>query len=252
MERWRILHKETDYTVIDNGIFKDADLSLAERGFLCTVMSLPESWDFSTSGMADMLRESLGTIKAVINRLASHGYCKKGRIFDSKTGRIIGYDYTFFEVKNGYGCASTPQTKKPSVENPATENPAVEICHQLSTNSNKVLIESSIDKKKDIYISQEKFNFLSALKSLGVTEEVAQAWMEVRKTKRATNTRIAFDRIRSEIAKAGYAPDKCIRTAVENSWSGFKAEWMPAKREEIWHGSMDDYLKKLKQDGTLK
>ena len=149
MERWRILHKEKDYTVIDNGIFRDSDLSLAERGFLCTVMSLPDDWAFSTSGMADVLHESLGTIKAVINRLVSHGYCKKGRIFDPKTGRISGYEYSFLEVKNGLGCVSAPQTKNPAVENPQVENPAVENCHQLSTNKNKVLKESSTERGKD-------------------------------------------------------------------------------------------------------
>lgn len=146
MERWRILHKEKDYTVIDNGIFRDSDLSLAERGFLCTVMSLPDDWAFSTSGMADVLHESLGTIKAVINRLVSHGYCKKGRIFDPKTGRIVGYEYSFLEVKNGLGCVSAPQTKNPAVENPQMESPAVENCQQLSTEENQVLKESSTER----------------------------------------------------------------------------------------------------------
>ena len=243
MERWRILHKEKDYTVIDNGIFRDSDLSLAERGFLCTVMSLPDDWAFSTSGMADVLHESLGTIKAVINRLVTHGYCKKGRIFDQKTGRIVGYEYSFLETKNGLGCVSAPQTKIPAVENPQVESPAVENCHQLSTKENKVLIESNT-KKKDISISQEKFNFLNSLIGIGVSRETAGEWLQVRKTKRATNTRIAFDKVAAEIAKAGRPAEDCVRLCVENSWSGFKAEWMPAPepvtgRVQSW----EDYKK---------
>ena len=252
MERWRILHKESDFTVIDNGIFKDSSLTLAERGFLCTVMSLPESWNFSTSGMAELLHESLGTIKVVINRLVDHGYCKKGRIFDSKTRRIIGYDYTFYEVKNGNGCASIPQTKIPTVENPATEIPAQEFCHQSSTNSNKVLIESNTDKKKDISISKEKFDFLASLRSLGVSKETAEEWLQVRRTKRLTNTRIAFDRIADEISRSGRSAEDCIRTSVEHSWGGFKAEWMPPKKEEVWHGTMEEYLEECYRNGTLK
>ena len=151
MERWRILHKESDFTIIDNGIFRDTDLSLAERGFLCTILSLPDSWDFSTEGMSKLLKESLGTVKAIIIRLVSHGYCKKGRIYDSKTRKIAGYEYTFYEVKNGQGCASIPQDKKPSVDIPAVASPAMENCHQLNTNSNKVLKEVST-KVKSVFV----------------------------------------------------------------------------------------------------
>lgn len=152
MERWRILHKESDFTIIDNGIFRDTDLSLAERGFLCTILSLPDSWDFSTEGMAKLLKESLGTVKAIIIRLVNHGYCKKGRIYDSKTRKITGYEYTFYEVKNGQGCASIPQDKKPSVDIPAVASPAMENCHQLNTNSNKVQIEESTNERGGTFV----------------------------------------------------------------------------------------------------
>ena len=55
----------------------------------------------------------------------------------------------------------------------------------------------------------------------------------MRKTKRATNTRIAFDRIKAEIDKAGRPADECIRFSVENSYSGFKAEWLPKDKEKL-------------------
>ena len=152
MERWRILHKESDFTIIDNGIFRDTDLSLAEVGFLCKILSLPDSWNFSTEGMAKLLKENIGTVKAIIIRLVRHGYCKKGRLYDSKTRRITGYEYTFYEVKNGLGCASVPQAKIPSVESPAVESPAVENQLQLNTNSNKVLKEESTKEKGRTFV----------------------------------------------------------------------------------------------------
>lgn len=88
---------------------------------------------------------------------------------------------------------------------------------------NNISIEN-IKDNKDISTS---FNFLKALMDLGVTEEVARAWMQVRKHQRATNTKIAFDKIKSEIAKSGRPADDCIRTAVEKSWRGFQADWLP-------------------------
>ncbi|MBR4755327.1 MAG: hypothetical protein IK076_00120 [Bacteroidales bacterium] len=237
MERWRIVHKESDFTVIDNGIFRDSDLSASERGFLCTILSLPESWEFSTKGMCEILPEGISAIQATINRLIKHGYCKKGRIFDPKTGRIEGYEYTFYEVKNGSKCTLNPQTDFPYMESPAMDSPAMENQHQLNTISNKVHIESNTDRKKDISISKERFDFLPSLKSLGVSENHAAEWLRVRRTKRLTNTETAFLRLKAEIEKSGRSADDCIRIAVENSWGGFKAEWMPkpSKKYEYVH-----------------
>lgn len=71
--------------------------------------------------------------------------------------------------------------------------------------------------------------FKESLLSLGVSEEVAEAWMSVRKTKRATNTEIAFRKVAEEIQKSGKTAEECITIAVENSWQGFKAEWLTSK-----------------------
>jgi hypothetical protein len=50
--------------------------------------------------------------------------------------------------------------------------------------------------------------------------------MEVRKAKGAANTETSFKSIEREILKSGLPADECIRVAVENSWRGFKAEWV--------------------------
>lgn len=147
MERWRVVHKESDFTVIDNGIFRDVDLTSAERGFLCTILSLPEDWEFSTKGMREILPEGSSAVQAIINRLIKHGYCKKGRLFDEKTGRIVGYEYTFYEVKNGSKCTLKPQRDFPQMENPAVESPALENQHQLNTISNQILNKSNTKER---------------------------------------------------------------------------------------------------------
>ena len=243
MEVIRISRKIADFTCIDNGISKDPDLSLQERGLMLTVLSLPESWEFNIQGLATIVRESKPTLAKIIHALMAHGYCKRERIIDPQTKRVIKWEYTFYEVKNGNGCDFEPQSKKPQVENPqcgvATSGNLSTIKYYKESNTNK---SNTLDNK-DISTS---FNFLKALMDLGVTEEVARAWMQVRKHQRATNTKIAFDKIKSEIAKSGRPADDCIRTAVEKSWRGFQADWLPAKKE--YRGtrngqSVSDYLK---------
>lgn len=75
------------------------------------------------------------------------------------------------------------------------------------------------------------FDFRSELLAAGVTEEVADAWIKVRKNKRATNSKIALDAVLKEIAKAGMTPDDGIKMAVVNSWQGFKADWVSVTRQ---------------------
>lgn len=150
MERWRIQHKESDYTMIDNGIFRDKDLSLAERGFLCTILSLPENWDFSVKGIVGVLVDGRDATYAVINRLIEHGYCKRTRNVDEKTGRFVGYDYTFFEVKNGVRCVSAPFTEIPYTESPYPGSPYTENPTQLNTKGiNKV--KNKVNKDSGVF-----------------------------------------------------------------------------------------------------
>ena len=94
--------------------------------------------------------------------------------------------------------------------------------------ANSAPMENKEKKTKEKYTTRD-MEFKSALLSLGVSEDVADAWMLVRKTRRATNTMIAFRRIEAEIKKSGKTAEECITLAVENSWQGFRAEWLTSK-----------------------
>ena len=115
------------------------------------------------------------------------------------------------------------------------------VAYQVSAKSAQVVqklhlgsAEIAPTNKEDIKINKDtikegKFNFKSALVQIGVSEEVADAWLQVRKTKRATNTEIAFKAVCEEIKKSGLSPNECITIAVQNSWQGFKAMWLEGR-----------------------
>lgn len=79
--------------------------------------------------------------------------------------------------------------------------------------------------------NKSKFSFLSELIAMGVQEQTARDWMQVRKEKRASNTETALRSIQAEIRKSGMDAESCIRMAAENSWQGFKAEWAQNKTQ---------------------
>lgn len=104
----------------------------------------------------------------------------------------------------------------------------------------QIEIEVEIEKEiKEEIIKKKRFDFLSELTHLGVSQQTASDFMEVRKQKKATNTQTAFNRIKSEINKAmadGVTAEECIAMAVENSWQGFCYDWyqkrtLPTKQE---------------------
>jgi hypothetical protein len=69
-------------------------------------------------------------------------------------------------------------------------------------------------------------DFKNGLIGLGIDEQIATDWIKVRKAKKASNTKTAFESIKKEIELSGYPSNECAKLAVEKSWQGIKSEWI--------------------------
>lgn len=123
--------KNANYTTISNVFLRDEKLSLKAKGLLATIMSLPETWDFSIKGICTIVKEGTTAIYSAIDELKTFGYCKVETLRDEK-GRVTGNDYTFYE--------------NPNVENLNMDNQV-----QL----NKDIINISLPNTKDNHIKEE-------------------------------------------------------------------------------------------------
>lgn len=92
--------------------------------------------------------------------------------------------------------------------------------------SNNKLQEPETKTTDDPQEKSDVFSFRKALIEIGVSKDTADAWLEVRRKKKAVNTKLAFERIHSQIRKSGYDAEFCIRTAAEKSWHGFEASYL--------------------------
>jgi len=149
-------------------------------------------------------------------------------------------------------------------ENPTNNPTETQTITQTEPNSKgkekekeKENLNNNINEKKE-----KAFNFRLSLIELGVNEKIVEDWIKVRKTKNATNTETAFNKIKSQILKSGKTANECITLAVEKDWKGFEAEWIknnntnylqkeqPAshvhttKKETIADFGWDEFLKK--------
>ena len=72
-----------------------------------------------------------------------------------------------------------------------------------------------------------KFVFKNELKKLGVSEEDASEFMQVRKSKKAVNTKNAFDSLVSESQKANLTLVQAINYCLKRQkpWGAFMASW---------------------------
>lgn len=82
------------------------------------------------------------------------------------------------------------------------------------------------DTVNDNEIIEEKFSFRKSLLSFGFEKELVDQWLLVRKNKKATNTKIAFENFILEVQKTKKDKNQLLKEIISNSWSGFKHTWL--------------------------
>ena len=113
------VEKNKDYTVMANFHLRDKSLSLKAKGLLSQMLSLPEDWDYTLSGLCYINRESKDAIRSAVNELERAGYIERHQTTD-KGGKFSSNEYIIHE----HPVSLSPSSDKPLSENPTTENPA--------------------------------------------------------------------------------------------------------------------------------
>lgn len=81
------------------------------------------------------------------------------------------------------------------------------------------------DKIKENINTPLAFSFYNSLIDYGFNKDLVSEWLKVRKTKKLTNTKTAFNNFINEVEKTKHDKNKIIEECVIKSWGGFKAEW---------------------------
>jgi len=100
---------------------------------------------------------------------------------------------------------------------------------KANRNLTNKLIET-IREEKIIEDKNIKYSFYQSLTEYGFKENLIKEWIQVRKNKKATNTKTAFDLFIKQVELTKVDKNKVLEICIEKSWSGFKAEWI---KEEI-------------------
>jgi hypothetical protein len=128
------------------------------------------------------------------------------------------------EQRSAAGKASAEKRKQSATKFNEIQRPLKPV-HETQRNSTDS-VSVSVSVNDNVINKDIPFNFKTSLINLGVQKEIVDDWLKVRKTKKAANTETAFKAICREIEKSKLTPNDCIKKAVENSWSGFKNDWL--------------------------
>ena len=67
------VEKTKNYTVMANHHLRDKSLSLKAKGLLSLMLSLPEDWDYTTKGLAQICRDGVDSIRSAVQDLEQRG-----------------------------------------------------------------------------------------------------------------------------------------------------------------------------------
>ena len=138
------VEKTKGYTVMSNHHLRNHALSLKAKGLLSQMLSLPEDWDYTLQGLAQINKESIDAIREAVRELERAGYIKRSRERD-KRGCLRGTVYTIYEQPHAEPTPEEPTQEKPTLEKPMLEKPTLENPMQLNTKSTKKRKRQSTD-----------------------------------------------------------------------------------------------------------
>ncbi len=78
------VERTNNYTVMSNYHLRDKTLSLKAKGLLSLMLSLPETWDYTLSGLARISLEGKDAIRAAVVELEKAGYIQRSRTRNEK------------------------------------------------------------------------------------------------------------------------------------------------------------------------
>ena len=120
------VEKNKGYTVMSNHHLRNHTLSLKAKELLSQMLSLPDDWDYTLQGLAQINKESIDAIREAVRELERAGYIKRSRERDER-GCLRGTVYTIYEQPHAEPTPEEPTQEKPASDNPTLEKPMLDL-----------------------------------------------------------------------------------------------------------------------------
>jgi hypothetical protein len=181
------------------------NLSLKAKGLLSIMLSLPDTWNYTTRGLAAICKEGVDAIRSGIQELEKAGYIIRRRL-RGPDGRITDTEYVIYEQPiqpNTPPAPEEPDAPSPGAEGPDmpaphTENPyavgpgavapfagnpAQLNINQVSTDGSKTnlscLTEGQVRARRAEIQAQIEYDTIRTVENQGQIDEFVEIMLEV-------------------------------------------------------------------------
>ena len=91
--------KDGNFTMVSNKLLRNKELPNKLLGFLLKVLSLPDYWHFSMSGLKAICKEGRTAVHNAVNKLIDMGYLVRTQLLSNESiHNCFEYVYSFFDV----------------------------------------------------------------------------------------------------------------------------------------------------------
>lgn len=204
------VNKTKNFTVMSNHHFKEKKMSLKAKGLLSLMLSLPDDWNYSVSGLVSLSKDGKDSVMSALTELEKFGYLIRVRMTNEK-GQFNGIEYNIFEEpQKDNPTAANRITDNQHKEKQNTENQPLLNTKQLNTKNNKIIYNINnyihiLDTIPDEHLRNLYCYFLDNRANMGDVLTVR-------------GLELLIERVR-ELAGLDINKQKALlRTAVINNW----------------------------------
>lgn len=195
------VERTRDYTVMSNHHLRDKNLSLKAKGLLSQMLSLPEDWDYTLSGLSYINRESKDAIRSAVNELEKAGYVQRRQTTDS-CGKFSVNEYIIHECPiKPEPSLDMPLSENPTTDNPSTGKPSSENPTQINTKKSNTQ-EIITDRSNTDSIP---FRDLAAAEPPEPKRREAMSYDEIENYRELIKANIDYDYLKTQVG--GYSED---------------------------------------------
>ena len=211
------VHKTANFTVMSNYHFKEKKMSLKAKGLLSMMLSLPDDWNYSVSGLVKLSKDGKDSVMSALSELETFGYLTRVRTTDKK-GKFSGIEYNIFEQPQlDIPVAEMPISDKQNAEKQNAENPP-----QLNTKLTNNLFNKELNELKT---KGEDIDVFEDILSSVVNVELRNLYVDYIEMRRNINSPITKRGLKMLIQRCERISGFNIRvqkllleTAIINNW----------------------------------
>ena len=232
------VHKSNNFTVMSNTHFKEKKMSLKAKGLLSLMLSLPDTWNYSVTGLVALSKDGKDSVMSALAELETFGYLERVRTINSK-GQFSGIEYNIFETpQQEKPIAENQNADKPILDNTNAENPPQLNTNKLNNKKNKELIELNtkgeeefkdiLEDIKSIELKDLYIEFIEMRKQIGKPLTKRGLKMLVNRCERLSNFNIKEQKI-------------MLEASIVNNWSSvYVPNEIKQDREEVKQRQLEE------------